>query len=405
LDLSIPENKMMFAFYLAIPEVENDRRVLNTQIGMQRAKERGKWFGRTPMGYMNHSYADGTKQIIPKEPEASILRVAFQRLANLRCNITDAYRFASKEGLKCSRSNFWKLLQNPVYAGNVKINDVQQSTSYVIPATHKGVVPTPIFDKVQQLYFKKKQIENGTNKNTRNCKFLLRGFISCPRCGKYLTASFSSGRTNRYGYYHCNYRCGYRAKSEITYGRLLEKLGKLKPSVEYLEIYKNLIQTNYSKENRKLNLKKIREVRTIELFTERINKAKNLLLDSYIEFEHYMDIKSDLEGKIKVLGYSIDAYSKNQIELAEKIEQAINLLAHPAKFLQMLEEKNRHSFLSSILERAQNWTSGNLNHIFRRPFRIVYGLENRSEDACNSMDQEISEFLKSIADIELLINY
>jgi site-specific DNA recombinase len=30
LDISIPENKMMLAFYLAAPEVENDRRTLNT---------------------------------------------------------------------------------------------------------------------------------------------------------------------------------------------------------------------------------------------------------------------------------------------------------------------------------------------------------------------------------------
>src|SRR5690606_11776356 len=34
LDLSIPENKMMLAFYLAAPEVENDRRSLNVFFGM-----------------------------------------------------------------------------------------------------------------------------------------------------------------------------------------------------------------------------------------------------------------------------------------------------------------------------------------------------------------------------------
>ena len=37
LDLSIPENKIMLAFYLAAPEVENDRRSLNTIAGMRRA--------------------------------------------------------------------------------------------------------------------------------------------------------------------------------------------------------------------------------------------------------------------------------------------------------------------------------------------------------------------------------
>src|SRR5690606_32754427 len=35
LDLSVPENKMMLAFYLAAPEVENDRRALNTIAGMR----------------------------------------------------------------------------------------------------------------------------------------------------------------------------------------------------------------------------------------------------------------------------------------------------------------------------------------------------------------------------------
>jgi site-specific DNA recombinase len=35
LDLTIPENKMMLAFYLAVPEVENDRRSLNVFHGMQ----------------------------------------------------------------------------------------------------------------------------------------------------------------------------------------------------------------------------------------------------------------------------------------------------------------------------------------------------------------------------------
>lgn len=41
LDLTIPENKIMLAFYLSAPEVENDRRSLNTIGGMRRAKKKG----------------------------------------------------------------------------------------------------------------------------------------------------------------------------------------------------------------------------------------------------------------------------------------------------------------------------------------------------------------------------
>lgn len=40
LDMSVPENKLMLAIYLSTPEVENDRRALNTFHGMRRAKKK-----------------------------------------------------------------------------------------------------------------------------------------------------------------------------------------------------------------------------------------------------------------------------------------------------------------------------------------------------------------------------
>lgn len=46
LDLSIPENKIMLAFYLAAPEVENDRRALNIFHCMRRAKNQGAKRGK-----------------------------------------------------------------------------------------------------------------------------------------------------------------------------------------------------------------------------------------------------------------------------------------------------------------------------------------------------------------------
>src|ERR1700742_4973609 len=50
LDLSIPENKMMLAIYLAAPEVENDRRALNVFHGMRRARKEGRYMGLAPIG-------------------------------------------------------------------------------------------------------------------------------------------------------------------------------------------------------------------------------------------------------------------------------------------------------------------------------------------------------------------
>lgn len=62
LDLSIPENKMMLAIYLAAPEVENDRRALNTFYGMRKAKKEGRVMGQAPFGYSSQN--SKTKKLI-----------------------------------------------------------------------------------------------------------------------------------------------------------------------------------------------------------------------------------------------------------------------------------------------------------------------------------------------------
>lgn len=47
LDLSIPENKMMLAIYLAAPEVENDRRALKYFLRNAKSKKRGEINGKS----------------------------------------------------------------------------------------------------------------------------------------------------------------------------------------------------------------------------------------------------------------------------------------------------------------------------------------------------------------------
>ena len=70
LDLTIPENKMMLAFYLAAPKMENDRRALNVLHGMRRVKKEGRWMGGAP----DRVTEDGRKYIAPKAPESTIMQ-------------------------------------------------------------------------------------------------------------------------------------------------------------------------------------------------------------------------------------------------------------------------------------------------------------------------------------------
>lgn len=64
IDFSIPENQYMLAFYLAAPQVENDRLSLRTRAGMRQALKEGRWLWKAPFGYKNDKE---TKLIYPCE--------------------------------------------------------------------------------------------------------------------------------------------------------------------------------------------------------------------------------------------------------------------------------------------------------------------------------------------------
>lgn len=52
-DLSIPENKIPYVLNMVLPQVENERRGLNTKNGLRQAKREGKWVARAPKGNSN----------------------------------------------------------------------------------------------------------------------------------------------------------------------------------------------------------------------------------------------------------------------------------------------------------------------------------------------------------------
>src|SRR5436190_21572901 len=72
LDLNIPENKIMLAFYLSAPEVENDRRALNTIAGMRRALKEGRYMTTAPRGYRNTRNEDNKPIIVPNKDAETV---------------------------------------------------------------------------------------------------------------------------------------------------------------------------------------------------------------------------------------------------------------------------------------------------------------------------------------------
>ena len=158
LDLSIPENKMMLAFYLAAPEVENDRRALNTFHGMRRAKKEGRWMGLAPIGYKNKIDESGRKYIAPRKVQSDIMKWVFKELAKNTFSTEQIWKTAREKGLKCSKNNFWTAIRNPMYCGKIFIPKYKDEESQLVMGQHEPLISEALFYDVQDVLDGRKKV-------------------------------------------------------------------------------------------------------------------------------------------------------------------------------------------------------------------------------------------------------
>jgi len=140
LDLTVPENKMMLAFYLAAPEVENDRRALNVFHGMRRAKKEGRWMASAPFGYKNRISEDNRKYIAIHPVHGPLIKDVFKELATGRFNTEQVWKMAKGDGLTCSKQAFWMAIRNPVYCGKIFIPPFKDEPGHFVTGQHEPLI-------------------------------------------------------------------------------------------------------------------------------------------------------------------------------------------------------------------------------------------------------------------------
>jgi site-specific DNA recombinase len=325
LDLSIPENKMMLAFYLAAPEVENDRRALNTFHGMRRAKKEGRWMGIAPIGYINRITESGKKYIAPKDIQGDIMRWVFNELANGKFNTEQIWKMAKERGLICSKNNFWVAIRNPVYCGIICIPKFKDEEKFMVQGQHEPLISEALFYAVQDVLDGRKRVKR--TKIIADDNIPLRGFLVCPNCGRMLTASASKGRNQYYHYYHCSSDCGIRYKAPEANAKMVDEIRKYVQPLPRLQLFKEVIVSVFKA---KTHVQR-NEVQQLKMQLEEANKilskARELLLIGDIEADDYRTIKSESEEKINRLEAKLTASATDTTNIEPLWDKAISSIS------------------------------------------------------------------------------
>lgn len=325
LDLSVPENKTMLALYLTIPEVENDRRALNVISGMRRARKDGKFLGIAPVGYNNMRDDRNKPIIVPDDEMAPLVVRAFEETARGIKPVFTILQELRTDGFVCSKSNFWNVLNNPVYYGGIVIPAYRDEKYEIAKGTHDALISKELFDDVQDILHDRKRTVP-TN-NTRREELPLRGILKCEKCGKLMTGSATTNRhKTKYFYYHCTKGCPERFKADVVNNEFLEVLKAIKPDPLTIKLFKEgckeVVKVN---EKDRLSLRANIE-KEIEKQNGRLKNAQEMLLDGVIPAEDYKDIKANIELEIIKLKRELLSYSSIDSQITEYAEYAANLL-------------------------------------------------------------------------------
>lgn len=188
-----PVGRFTETILASVAQFDNEVRAERSRGGMLQAIQEGRWIFQAPYGYRNIRF-NGRATIEPDPEEAEVVRDIFAELA-AGALPNELHRRLASKGIRLTRSHFFKLIRNEAYLGVVVAfgERVQAAPPFLPLVSHS------VFRAAQGSITKKSWPRTY---DRHNPTFPLRGTLKCG-CGKFLTASWSAGRTRRYAHYRC----------------------------------------------------------------------------------------------------------------------------------------------------------------------------------------------------------
>jgi len=320
--LSVTENnentavgKLMRNIIGAFAQYENDDKGERTRQGMQLAVKDGRWCWNAPKGYM-FSRDDLNKPILVPTDESVLIKNAFSLAETGLYKQTEIAKKLRRKGFNVSKSLLSRILQNPLYAGLIKVNWFPE----YIEAKHEPIVSRGTFSKVQAiLNWIRPSI---TPRLSNEPDFPLRNFVKCTKCGQKITGSWSTGRKKvRYAYYHYRTKgCSLTVPKKTMENKFASLLKSIQPREEILGLFEEIIVDVWKgKQQESLGEKSKLEKKLGELETKR-NKIEDLLIDEVFNNDTYRRKVERIEEEIMVVKIELNETS---IELND-IESCLN---------------------------------------------------------------------------------
>lgn len=306
IDYNAPDHIVILSIYLSTPEAENSKIRERSILGTRQALKEGRYVKAHPKGFMSGKNSIGKAMIQPDPKVAPLIKKLFQDYATGLYLQSDLIKKYKKKGLDLTKSSLSRLLDNPLYMGNVRVPAYKEEPERLVVGQHTPIITKDLFYIVQKIKHGKYSLTS--KQRGKNETFPLTGLLRCSECGNTMCGSQTNNgkkkRTTRhYNYYQCNskQKC-LRYRPEKIHKELDKLLITIKPPKEILELFQQILIDEYQK----VKKERVKDLKTIDNKIQEISKGQMLITEKFglgkIKSEDvYEKLMSDYENQIMSL--------------------------------------------------------------------------------------------------------
>ena len=391
LDMNVPENKAMLAFYLALPEIENDRRSIKVLGGIRGAWKKGRWVNCAPRGYNNERDENNKPIIVPNE-FSSVIKFVFEEIAKGLPQAEIKIELV-KRGTPIRKSMLSEIIRNPVYMGKIPYPAENGEPGYLIQGIHEPLITEELFYKVQDILNDNSSKRRRPTVTTKRSELPLRGLLKCSACDGLMTGSPSRSRSGRqYFYYHCNSCKKSRFRSEIANDAVESILKCFTPSEDIITLYKEMLREALGQKAKKSITQISGLSEKLKTLHTRLENLQDLFVDKQIPVSEYQNLKAKYEVQIVETKSEISGINETGKDLDLLIEKGIQQLSKLDTLYKEISLERKSRLLGSIFPEKLIFENNkcrttNLNQAILLYLYIDKGLRNKKTG-------HLSEFLE-----------
>ncbi|WP_395047170.1 recombinase family protein [Flavobacterium sp.] len=344
-DLDSPESLLPFLIYNLMPQIDNERRGLNTKQGMRQAQREGRTMGRPPLGYLNEKFS---KTVVFDKVNAPLVKQGFEELAKGIYTIEEVRQRLIKQGLKnCCKQSFLNHVRNPYYFGLVKVLAWKDEPEEEVMGQHPALISKELFDEVQRALFGKRK--KSPVVFTRIEELPLRGHLYCNSCSGKLTGSASTSRNgSKHYYYHCQKGCKERFRADIANNCFEDHLGAFKINESILSLYKVVLKDVFNQDEQE-RLKLIKQAEDkIGQIKSKLNSLEDKMLENVVSSEEYHSIKARIQGELNDWKFKKDDLSIDKSSFQKYFEFGLTFLFNAKEYYQKADLEIKQKIVGSI---------------------------------------------------------